>query len=341
MGRLLEALTWRRSRTADDVASELPSVTEEDRRYLSEGYDSTVALTAEARQYLRSDNPLLVELRRAYAALDLPACERSRWSEGAVQRFLNLEYFRGETLITWHYRETRPVTELKYFAWLRYLEDVDALGLLGRLVEDGEFGCWTFRYPDRPVVSRDLLQSVNEINFLDRSLGIRDRTGLSVVDIGAGYGRLGHRMTAAFDHVTDYCCLDAIAESTFVCDYYLRHRGCAPPARSIPLQRLGELDSSRFDLAINIHSFSECTLRAVDWWVGWLAERRVRHLLLVPNDGDRLLTLESDGRRENFAPVLEAAGYHLTQREYVCRDAATRKLIGIEDQFHLFELAEG
>ena len=52
-----------------------------------------------------------------------------------------------------------------------------------------------------------------------------------MLDIGAGYGRLAHRMSAAFPQLEDYCCVDAVPESTFLSEYYLRHRGCTPPAR--------------------------------------------------------------------------------------------------------------
>ncbi len=75
---------------------------------------------------------------------------------------------------------------------------------------------------------------MNELCFLERELGLRERERFSVLDIGAGYGRLAHRMAAAHaERLADYCCVDAVPESTFVSEYYLRHRGVAPPARVV------------------------------------------------------------------------------------------------------------
>jgi putative sugar O-methyltransferase len=188
-------------------------------------------------------------------------------------------------------------------------------------------------------VSRDLLESVNEIAFLERRLGLSRLDGFSVLDVGAGYGRLAHRMASAFPNLRDYCCVDAIPESTFVSDYYLRHRGCAPPARVVRLDELErELRPGAFDLAVNIHSFSECPLEAIAGWIDVLRRLGVPRLLLVPNEPDRLLSLEQDGSRRDFAPLLAAAGYREEHREPVYDDPAVEELVGVRDRFFLFSL---
>ena len=194
---------------------------------------------------LEPDHPQLMELRRAYAGLDLPVTIPSRWNDGAVGSFLDLRWVRGETLFVWHYRERPRISSLKYFVYTRYVRDNDGLGLLDRLEEDGLFGCWSFTYPGWGTVSRDLLQSVNEINFLDRALNLSRLPSVRVLDIGAGYGRLAHRMTAALTNLTDYCCVDVVPEATFLSDWYLRYRGCAPAGsgrstRSTPGGRAAE-----------------------------------------------------------------------------------------------------
>src|SRR5579859_8114425 len=137
---------------------ELVTITAEDREYLTKLYQDTVPLPAEAQE-LVSDHPDLIELRGAYEALDLPVVLRSRWHEGAVDTFLDLRWFRGETLFVWHYREIPRISRLKYYVFARDIRDRDHLGLLDRLEEDGMFGCWTFSYAGWPDVSRDLLQS--------------------------------------------------------------------------------------------------------------------------------------------------------------------------------------
>lgn len=318
-------------------SAELTAVSEEDRRWLSTLHDDTVALPAHTAQALRDDHPRLVELRRRYADLDLPVLAASRWTPSAVRGFLDLPWFRGETLITWHYRELPRISALKYFLYAEYVTRRDKLGLLRTLDEDGLFGCWTYDYPGHPLYSRDLLDSVNELAFLGRHLDLGPHRQTAVLDIGAGYGRLAHRMTSADLGVSDYCCVDAVAESTFLSEFYLAFRGCSPPARVVTLDAIeATLKAGAFDLAVNVHSWSECTYPAVAWWIDLLARLGVPRLLLVPNEATELLTLEGDGSRRDFAPLLAAAGYRLSHREPVIDDPAVRELMRLDDHFHLF-----
>jgi SAM-dependent methyltransferase len=315
----------------------LVTITAEDRQYLTKLHQDTVPLPPEAEE-LRADHPELVELRSAYEALDLPVLARSRWHQGAVGSFLDLRWFRGETLFVWHYREIPRISQLKYYVFSRYVHDRDHLRLLDRLEEDGMFGCWTFSYPGWPEVSRDLLQSINEISFLDRVLRISERAELSVLDIGAGYGRLAHRMSTALPNLSDYCCTDAVPEATFLSRWYLNFRGCTPPSRVVRLDRIdGELGAGAFDLALNMHSFSECPLAAIRWWVELVARLDVPYLLIVPNEPHDLLSTEPDGARRDFSDILTSAGYELEHREPVIADPAVRQLIPLRDQFHLFK----
>jgi SAM-dependent methyltransferase len=315
-------------------------LTPEDRRYLTEYYDASVPLPPGAAQELSERNPRLRELRDAYAALDLPASDGSRWQRESIDAFLDLRYFRGETLITWHYRELPRITRLKYFVLMRYVLERDQLGLFDRLEEDGAFGCWTYAYPGYGRFSRDLIESVNEISFLERELRLSERERFSVLDVGAGYGRLAHRMAEAYPRLSDYCCVDAIPESTFLSEYYLRYRGCAPPARVVGLDGVADLAPGGFDLAINVHSFSECTLGAIAWWVDHLSRLRIPRLLVVPNEPTELLSLEADGSRLAFGPLLEEAGYSLITQQPVVEDPAVRELVPLSDHFHLFGLGD-
>jgi SAM-dependent methyltransferase len=314
-------------------------LTPEDRRYLTSFYDDSVPLPPGAERILTSRNPRLQELRDTYARLELPVTAASRWNASAVESFLDLRWFRGESLITWHRRELPRVTSLKYFVLMQYVASRDSLDMLRRLGEDGAFGCWTFDYPGWPKTSRDLIESVNELSFLERSLTLSERERFSVLDIGAGYGRLAHRAVAAYPHLRDYCCVDAVPESTFISEYYLHHRGVAPRARAVSLDRVGaELLPGAFDLAVNIHSFSECTHAAVEWWVAMLRRLEVPWLLVVPNEPDELLTLEPDGERRDFRGLIERAGYRLASSEPVVDDPAVREVVDLHDHFYLFSL---
>jgi SAM-dependent methyltransferase len=320
---------------------DLVKLTPEDRRYMTSLFDDRLPLPAGAERELREDNPRLHELRDAYETLDVPALDHSRWRREAVRSFLDLRYFRGETLITWHYRELPRITMLKYFVYANYVRDRASPALLETLAEDGAFGCWTYTYPGFGTFSRDLLDSLNEISFLERELELSRRDRFSVLDIGAGYGRLAHRIAEAYPNLTDYACVDAIPEATFLSEYYLRFRGVMPPARAISLDQVDAvLDPGSFDLAVNIHSFSECTYAAVEWWLGQLRRLRVPRLLVIPNHPTELLTLEADGTHRDFAPLLAEHGYRLDRVEPVLADEAVRDLVRIHDRFHLFSLAE-
>jgi SAM-dependent methyltransferase len=335
--RRVHALGRERAYEHPDLAGPTP----EDRHYLTSLYDERAPLPPGAERELSPDNPRLQELRRSYEALALPVGDASRWRDAAVKSFLDLRYFRGETLFYWHYRELPRVTALKYFVLLRYVAERDEAGLLGKMVEDGAFGCWTFEYPGYGRVSRDLLESANEISFLERELDLSRRGPFSVLDIGAGYGRLAHRMAEVYPQLEDYCCVDAIPESTFISEYYLRYRGSNPPARVVRLDSVDDqLRPGTFDLAVNIHSFSECTHAAVHWWVDLLARLRVRRLLVIPNEPNELLTLEPDGSRRDFRPLLEAVGYRAIGSEPVIADAAVRELLPLSDSFFLFALKD-
>lgn len=309
--------------------------------YLTTLHDDRVPLPPGAAEALRADHPRLQELEARFAALGAhPALAASRWSAERVEAFLDLQRFRGETLITWHYREEERITRLKYFVWARYVADRDPRGLLATLGEDGAFGGWSFAYPGWGRVSRDLLESVTELGFLDRHLGLSAREHFSVLDVGAGYGRLAHRMAAAHPgRLTDYACTDAVPASTFVCEYYLEHRGVAPPARTVPLDEVEALAPGSFDLAVNVHSFSECPQAAIAWWLGQLARLGVGHLLLVPNEPEGLLSLEADGSRRSCVGLLAEFGFVLEHREPVVDDPAAAELLELHDVLELYRRA--
>lgn len=310
-------------------------ITNEDVRYLTAVFDDTTPLPLSAAA-LTATNPELRDLRARYERFEAPVVVPSRWNKHAVNGFLDLRYFRGDTMIMWHYRELLRPTLLKYLLYAQYVRDRDSQGLLSRLSEDGAFGCWTFRYEGHPLYSRDLLESVNEIGFLERRLGLSRRSTFSVLDIGAGYGRMAHRMTCAYPNLADYFCVDAVAEATFLCDYYLRERGCTPPARSVPLDELDRLVPGGVDVAVNIHSFPECTFAAIEWWIGLVRRLEIPTFLIIPNEPSDLLSLEPDGRRRDFRPLLEAAGYRLEHSEPVISDPAIRESVRLRDHFFLF-----
>ena len=141
-------------------------------------------------------------------------------------------------------------------------------------------------------------------------------------------------MCNALSNLTAYDCIDAIPESTFLCDYYLQFQ-VDNRARSVPLTEYQTL-SQRYDLAINIHSFSECSRVAVRWWLEQIRSRDIEWLLIVPNDPTELLTSEADGTKEDFMPDVLDCGYELWDRRPTYMNPDLREFINVNDHFFLF-----
>lgn len=293
-------------------------------------------LPADAESRLRPSHPRLLELRRRYSQFDRKVTTPLVWKDGYV-RAEDLLYFRGDNAYVWQLRG--PNMDLSGYALATYyVKSIDALGLLSKLAEDDYFGNFVFDI-DHKVVSRDLLDSILEIYFLDRHLDLK---GSNVLDIGAGYGRLAHRMLGALPEVMRYLCTDAVPESTFVCEYYVGFRNLGERARVIPLDEIeSTLGQQPIDVAVNIHSFSECTLSAVEWWSSLLARQGVKHLMIVPNGlhhGGELL-LNNAG--EDMRPAIERPGYRQVAKDPKYGDAAVQKYAINPTCHYLFALIAG
>lgn len=300
-------------------------------------HDQSRPVPAEMARVLDDRNPELVRLRERYQALTSPLRPGRFWRNNTRLSDFDLRYFRGDNAYVWQLRQLGEHPKLKTYLYARYVHALDEHNLLGRLREDGAFGCWTFDYQSLPPVSRDLLDSVNEIYFLDRQWNLLSRRDYTVLDVGAGYGRLAHRMVEACPGLGRYLCVDAIAESTFLSRQYLRFREVDHKAVVLDLDTMEEtLASARPDLAVNIHSFSEMPMSAIDGWIGLLARLKVPALLIVPNEGADLLSHEDDYQRLDFSPVLAAHGYTLAASEPIIADDDVRELTGLRDHFMFF-----
>ncbi len=285
------------------------------------------------------DDPRLTEFRATYRALaDHPARAMSLWDEEFASR-VDFGRFRGDNAYLWQQSNT-PAQRLCWLLVGYYVHSIDTLGLLDRLTEDGLFGSVTFRFMDRYVGSKDLLDSINEINFLDRALGISTSPSLRVLDIGAGYGRLCHRLTEAFPGRISGFMADAIAESTFLSEWYSRFRGVADHFETVPLHEVdAALNGHSVDLVTNIHSFSECRLSAIQWWLDKVDHIGARNLFVVPNayhnGGRELLSREPDGDHLDFRAEIERRGFALKACEPKYRDESFSPF-GINTYYYLF-----
>jgi hypothetical protein len=269
-----------------------------------------------AQQYLQMHNPRLLELRRRYRSVTSLSTDHSLWSEDYVKRDVDLRYFRGDNAYVWQMREN---VEMNYLLTSRYVAMIDRLQLMQSLEEDGLFGAMTYTTESDHIVSRDLLDSVVEIYFLEDFLHVSRRKQINILDIGAGYGRLAHRIATALPRTASLYCVDAVPESTFLCEFYLGFRRVCDRAQIVLLDEVRAIAANiRFDLAVNICSFSECTLETITGWLDLLRRGGVRFLMIVPsaleNSGMQLMSLEKDGRRIDYLPEIQRRDYKLIAR---------------------------
>jgi hypothetical protein len=283
-----------------------------------------------AHEVLRPDHPKLAEYERRYEGH--PAAEPSQWSCDYIRNTIDITSFRANNSYVW--QQWDPADPFRYGVTTYFTQLHDRLRLFDRLDEDGLFGAETYDI-DGVIVSRDLLDSISELTFLEEEVGLSngDQT---ILDIGAGYGRLAHRATTAFPNVT-YLCTDAVPLSTFLSSYYLEFRCVSDRATVVPLDEIPEaLERRKIDLAVNIHSFAECPLETIAWWLDLLAENDVEHLLIVPNTKNRLLSKERGAPRADFMPLVEAAGFDLVRTRPKYGDSEFMQHHGLHGTFPMF-----
>lgn len=268
---------------------------------------------------LRFDNPRLVELQRRYRSH--PAADVSLWTSDFVASQIDLRHFRADNAYVWQRRtNATPV----HYALTTLYHQRYAPSLMEALDEDALFGAYTFQVDGR-AVSRDLLDSVAELSFLEEELDLSGMGSPVLLDIGAGYGRLAHRATAALD--LTYLCSDGVPLSTFVCEYYLRFRKAA--AEVVALDEVeAVVTGRRIDVAVNVHSFSECPIAAIRWWLDLVAASGARYLMIVPNT-DRLVSTERSGERIEYLPLLHERGFELAVERPKYAHSTTVQELGI------------
>lgn len=270
-----------------------------------------------AAEYLQSSNPRLAELKNQYTQLSCDGVRHTYWTRDYVSDQIPLTSFRGDPGFLWQHRDYNfPVN---YLLTYYYLLAEGKASLLQRLSEDDLFGVYSVTVSDDLITSdfitRDRLDSASEISFLDSVLGIGAQQRLRFLDIGSGYGRLAHRLVQAFDNVSVYC-VDAIAEASFLCEYYLNFRNVSGRAEMIPMVEIeGRLKDLDIDVALNVHSFSECSPAAVIWWVELLRKYSIRYLMLVPNpntyDRSRVSVRDFEGKVRDLVTILKERGYRM------------------------------
>jgi len=289
---------------------------------------------AGAESYLQEDNPRLKEIESRYAHFDSTVTTPLEWEKGIISSE-DMLYFRGDNAFFWQ-RLSTNMNELSAALTMYYTRSIDKFGLLDMLEEDDCFGNLVYNIDDK-IVSRDLLDSINEMYFLEKHLKIFTTKDLTVLDIGAGYGRLAHRMVCALPNISEYLCADAFAKSTFISEYYLRFRNLEERAKVIPLYEIENAIQGRtVDIAVNINSFPECTISSIEWWISILTKYKVKYLMIVPTNGDKLQTNDE----ADFSCIIEKAGYKLKAKEPKYSDPIVQQYSMSPAWYYLFEFCE-
>lgn len=269
-------------------------------------------LPAGAGDYLAVANPRLIELRKRYANFDPEVTRGTIWNEDASElRTLDLRFFRGDNPYVFQ-QQTSYANELSYaLTWYHGLAG-RAAAILPVLTEDPLFGVYVEEVGGN-AVSRDRLDSASEVRFLIDHAGL-SANSRGILDIGAGYGRLPYRIGQVFPQLPCFA-TDAVPESTFLSEYYLRFR--QSPAKVVPVDEVDDLLASQpIDIATNVHSFSECRPEAIDWWVRRLSAAGVRYLMVIPNQSVDGTCMTNAGEDMNAIFARRGYGLAVSQRRF-------------------------
>jgi SAM-dependent methyltransferase len=289
-----------------------------------------------AQDYLTIQNPRLQELRKRYSTFQVEASIPIVWTDEYVQTY-GLQSFRGDNCYVWQTADPN-CAEINYCLTVYYVKAMDSLSILEKNQEDGLFGVYTYTI-DSQLFSRDLLDSTVELHFLERHVNLSQIEDLHILDIGAGYGRLAYRTVKTFANVSKYFCTDAVPESTFLSEYHVKFRGIDDTVNVIPLDEIEQrIQGQKIDLAVNIHSFSECSLEAIEWWLSLLASAKVKYLFIVPNacdHGGEKLALNSG---EDFSDLVDKYGYKLQIKAPKYDDPMVQKYGVSPTYYYLYQL---
>ncbi|KAL1519130.1 hypothetical protein AB1Y20_003393 [Prymnesium parvum] len=228
--------------------------------------------------------------------------------------------FRGESDLLWQqrcYDDERQYHNALCAAY-RLVAARDTSLFLQRMgPDDGLFGALCATTDEGLVISRDLLDSVNEMCFLEEQLQLSDwPAGTAVLDIGGGYGRWAHRASQALPHLR-VLSTDGVAHSLACAEAYLRHRSVSSTqARVVPPDELeAALRESPPRLAIAIHSLPEMRPCDAERWLRLIHAHGTPFVFVVSNvpalhgEAAHVELMNDDGTP--MGELIKASGYVL------------------------------
>jgi hypothetical protein len=131
-------------------------------------------------------------------------------------------------------------------------------------------------------------------------------------------------------------CTDAIAESTFISEFYLRFREVDRKAQVVQLDEIERvLSNCAVDLATSVHSFGECTFASINWWLDLLEANQIKFLFIVAN-GIGLGSTEVDKTNVEYLPAVIQRGYRLRIRQAKYSDSPSVQKYGLYPTYYYF-----
>lgn len=147
-------------------------------------------------------------------------------------------------------------------------------------------------------VTRQWLDNNVERAFIEAN-ATGDLSGKVVLDIGAGYGRFG----SCLPESTKYIATDGVEISKKIAAEYLSKHG----PKHWAICNKDDVPSINADIAINVHSWSECSIAEIEEWIEVLAKSGTKHLFTVTHghvaDGTAYMSWSRDGK--SFKPLIE------------------------------------
>jgi len=178
---------------------------------------------------------------------------------------------------------------------------------------DCEFGALAIQTKALGLVTRAWLDGMIEINFIKKHMNLQEKI---VLDIGAGYGRLAVLLSES-EPTAKITCVDAVPISTFLCKKYTA--AFAPQIKVVTIQEFESLKKTLSpDLAINVHSWSECSLKQNMQWIDTIFNMGTKNIFIVTHDPEMFSW--SGG---SFRPFLEHYYELISQEKLGIEESST------------------
>jgi len=268
-----------------------------------------------------------LELDKKYLKSNLYPEDLGVWTDKHLNK-LDLRNFRSDNVYVWQKRNLASESYLVSYLLTKLMDKAD---LLESIEESGEYGAQVYTFFDKKI-SRDLIDSVLEINFLIDMVGIDTLKRFKVLDIGAGYGRLAKNLAGLFPEL-EIGCVDSIPMSTAISEFYLKEEIEKAQVKVYNLTQLEELSERNFDLATNVHSFSEMSLGSVEIWIKFLRKSKIPRVFVVPNPKELRLNTGED-----FEVIFERYGYKVVASRSKFREGIPEDCLLYQANYFYLEL---